>query len=131
MLSRLRYWLRAIVRRSAAEREMRDEMQLHLDRHTDLLVARGMSLADARVAARRAFGNVGVHQEDARDARGVRWFDSTVADIRFAFRAEGDSALTPQRVGQADLAAREHLGTRFVGTEWQRPLGTITNDDDA
>ncbi|MEP6496259.1 MAG: ABC transporter permease, partial [bacterium] len=86
MFSRIRYRLRAILRRSAMEREMRAEMQLHLDRQTELLVARGMSRADARLAARREFGNVGIHQEDARDARGVRWIDSTVADIRFAFR---------------------------------------------
>ncbi len=86
MLTRIRYWFRAIVRRSTLEREMRDEMQLHLDRQTDLLVARGMSLADARVAARREFGNVGVHQEDGRDARGVGWIDSIGADVRFAFR---------------------------------------------
>ncbi len=86
MLTRIRHWLRAIVRRSVVEREMHDEMQLHLERHTDLLVARGMSRADARVAARREFGNVGVHQEDARDARGVGWLESIGADIRFAFR---------------------------------------------
>ena len=75
-----------ILRRSALEREMRDEMQLHLDRQTDLLVARGMTRTDARLAARREFGNVGVHQEDARDARPARWIDSVGADIRFAFR---------------------------------------------
>ena len=86
MLTRIRYWLRALVRRSAMEREMRDEMQLHIARQTELLVARGMSRVDARVAARREFGNVGVHQEDARDARGVRWFESIIADVRFAFR---------------------------------------------
>jgi predicted permease len=68
------------------EREMHAEMQLHLDRHTDLLVARGMSRVDARAAARREFGNVSVHQEDARDARGVGWIESIGADVRFAFR---------------------------------------------
>ena len=72
MFSQLRYWCRAIFRRSALEREMRDEMQLHLDRRTDLLVARGMSRDDARLAARREFGNVAVLQEDARDARPAR-----------------------------------------------------------
>src|SRR5215212_4326469 len=86
MLGRIRYRLRAIVRRSALEREMRDEMERHLDLQTELLVARGMSRVDARLAARREFGNVGVHQEDARDARGVRWVDSIGADVRFAFR---------------------------------------------
>ena len=86
MLGRIRYRLRAIVRRATMEREMRDEMQLHLDRHTELLVARGMSRADARLAARREFGNVAVHQEDARDARRTGWLDSIGADVRFAFR---------------------------------------------
>jgi hypothetical protein len=32
MFGRMRYWLRAVVRRSAMEREMRDDVQLHLDR---------------------------------------------------------------------------------------------------
>ena len=86
MLTRVRHWFRAILRRSALEREMRDEMQLHLDRQTDLLIARGMTPADARLAARREFGNVGVHQDDARDARPARWIDSVGADVRFAFR---------------------------------------------
>ena len=86
MFTRIRYWLRATVRRSAVERELRDEMQLHLDRQIDLLVARGMTRADARIAARREFGNVGVHQENARDIRPARWIDSVGADIRFAFR---------------------------------------------
>ena len=86
MLSRIRFWLRALVRRPALEREMREEMQAHLDRQTALLVARGMSESDARVAARRDFGNVGVHQEDARDTRPVRWLDSIGADVRFAGR---------------------------------------------
>jgi putative ABC transport system permease protein len=86
MLIRVRHWFRAIVRRSALDREMRDEMQVHLDRQTDLLVARGMTRDDARLAARREFGNIGVHQDAARDARPARWIDSFVADVRFAFR---------------------------------------------
>src|SRR5215216_18966 len=86
MLRRIRYRLRALVRRSAMEREMHDEMQLHLDRQTELLVARGMSRADARIAARREFGNIGIHQEDGRDVRGFGWVESIGADIRFAFR---------------------------------------------
>jgi predicted permease len=94
MLSRIVYRLRAIMRRSTMEREMRDEMQLHLDRQTELLVARGLNPADARNAARREFGNIGSLQEDARDARGVRWIDSIGADIRFAFRFFGRKPLS-------------------------------------
>jgi hypothetical protein len=43
MLNRIRYRLRAIVRRSAVEREMREEMQLHLDKRVELLVASGVN----------------------------------------------------------------------------------------
>src|SRR5262245_18704011 len=86
MLTRVLHWFRAIFRRTALEREMRDEMQLHLDRHTDLLVARGMTPAEARLAARREFGNVGAHQDDARDVRPARWIDALGQDVRFAFR---------------------------------------------
>src|SRR5215213_3032712 len=86
MFTQVRHWFRAIFRRSTLEREMRDEMHLHLDRQTDLLVARGMTRAEARLAARREFGNVGAHQDAALDARPARWIDSVGADVRFAFR---------------------------------------------
>ena len=56
MLSRIRYWLRAIVRGSALERDMREEMRLHLDRATDRLTARGLSPDEARLAARSTGG---------------------------------------------------------------------------
>jgi predicted permease len=78
--------LRAVIARRAFERDLQEEMRDHLERHTERLVARGMSPADARLAARREFGNVGVLQEEARDARGARWVDSLVGDVRFAFR---------------------------------------------
>src|SRR4051812_34938554 len=65
---------------------MQDEMRLHLERRVEVLVGRGMSRFDARLAARREFGNVGVHQEAARDARGAQWLDSLAGDIRFALR---------------------------------------------
>jgi predicted permease len=86
IVTRVQRWFRAIFRRSALEREMRDEMQLHLDRQTDLFVARGMTPTDARLAARREFGNIGIHQDDARDTRPARWLDSLGQDVRFAFR---------------------------------------------
>ena len=79
MFTQVRHWFRAILRRSALERGMHDKMQLHLD-------ARGMTRTDARLTALREFGDVGVHQENARDARPARWIDSVGADVRFAFR---------------------------------------------
>jgi putative ABC transport system permease protein len=78
--------VRAIVGGRALDRDMRAEMQEHLERSTERLVERGMSLADARAAAKREFGNVGVLQEQARDIRGARWMHDIPADVRFALR---------------------------------------------
>jgi predicted permease len=73
---------------------MRAEMELHLQRATERLMARGMIEADARFAAKREFGNVGVLQEEARDIRGHRWIEQTIGDVRFAVRHFSRSPLT-------------------------------------
>src|SRR3954464_861092 len=78
--------LRDIMFRGAYDRDVQAEMREHLDRVTDRYVARGMSQSDARLAARREFGNVTVLGEEARDAVGSRWLDELVGDVRFAFR---------------------------------------------
>lgn len=86
MLLRLRGWLRALLRHGRLEREMREEMQFHLDHATERLMARGLDAVEARAAAAREFGNVAVLQEEARDARGARWVGALAGDLRFAFR---------------------------------------------
>jgi putative ABC transport system permease protein len=86
MLLRFRGWLRALVRRDEVEREMQDEMALHLERATERLIARGMSPAAAQAEARREFGNVAYLQHSARDARGVRWIENALQDMRYAVR---------------------------------------------
>ncbi len=78
--------LRSLFRRSAADREMREEMRLHLARATERLIERGLSPEDARLAARREFGNVATLQEEGRDVRGGRWIESFLGDLRFALR---------------------------------------------
>src|SRR6185503_3270961 len=80
------YRLRALFRQGTLDKEMRDEMRLHLERRTEVLVGRGMTPDEARLAARKEFGNVGVLQEEGRDARGTQWLDSLRGDIRFALR---------------------------------------------
>jgi len=65
---------------------MREEMDAHLAQATARLMTRGLSLEAAQLEARREFGNVGVLQEEARDARGARWIESLFGDIRFALR---------------------------------------------
>jgi len=94
MLQTIRARLRAVFRRAALDREMRDEMALHLEQATERLVRRGLSEAEARDAARREFGNVALLQEEGRDARGARWTESCAADVRFALRHFSRTPLT-------------------------------------
>ena len=82
----LRSRVRSIVRRGTIDREMQEEMALHLAEATERLMRRGLSENDARATARREFGNVGALQEEGRDARGARWIESCAGDVRFAFR---------------------------------------------
>lgn len=86
MFDALRVGLRSALRREALERELDEETRLHLDRSTELHMARGLSRAEAEVAARRDFGNLGVIKEEARDARGVRFLDELRRDVRYALR---------------------------------------------
>jgi predicted permease len=86
VIRRFGYWARALLRRSALEREMHDEMQVHLDHRTQQLIAGGLTPGDAASAARYEFGNVGLIEDQARDARGTQTVDSFVADVRFALR---------------------------------------------
>lgn len=83
---RIRATLRALFQRGTVEAEMHDELRLHLERATERLRARGLSEQEARESARREFGNVAVIQEQGRAARGVRWIESVIADLRFALR---------------------------------------------
>src|SRR5688572_28048844 len=86
MLNRFRLALRTVFQRGRLEREMQEEMEAHLAQSAERLQARGLTPAAARQAARREFGNVDSLLEQARDARGMRWLESVLADFRFGLR---------------------------------------------
>jgi predicted permease len=94
ILSAIRAHLRVIFRRGTVDREMREEMALHLEHATERFMRRGLSETEARDAARREFGNVAVLHEEARDVRGARWIESCLADVRFALRHFARTPLT-------------------------------------
>ena len=82
------WWMRladGLFRRSR-EARLSDEIEAHLDQLTDEHVARGLPLADARLAARKAFGGVDQVKEAYRDQRGLSILDALAQDLRFAFR---------------------------------------------
>jgi predicted permease len=86
MLSRIHMWLRATFLRGRFEREMRAEMNAHVERATERLMARGLTHPEAAAEAQREFGVVERLREEARAARGGQWLDAALQDLRFALR---------------------------------------------
>ncbi|KAA6460871.1 ABC transporter permease [Acidobacteria bacterium AB60] len=86
MGSRLRSWLRAVMRRSRLEEGMEAELADHLERLTEDLVRSGLQPAEAARRARIALGPALVHKEGMRASLGLRWIDELGADLRYAAR---------------------------------------------
>jgi len=92
----MRVWLSRlldVILRRSRERRLDEEVQAHLDLLTDEFVAKGLSIADARLAARKAFGGVDQIKERYRDQRGLPFFDTLAQDARFATRLMRKQAL--------------------------------------
>src|SRR5262249_25866662 len=86
MLSRLRTALRALLRRSRAERELDEELRYHIERLTEQNIRMGMNPEEARYAARKSFGGVEQAKERSRDARGTQWIEGLWQDLRYGAR---------------------------------------------
>ncbi len=63
------------------------EVQAHLELETERLIEDGLSPADARDAARRAFGNVTAARERFYEASRWIWIEQFVQDLRYAWRS--------------------------------------------
>jgi predicted permease len=87
LLSDVRFRLRALFRRGAVEREMADELDLHIAIETDRLVRQGLLVDEARRQARLALGGVEQVKEATRDARGLAWLDTFVQNLRWTARS--------------------------------------------
>src|SRR4030095_12686660 len=79
-------WWSRLFRRSRLERDLDRELRDHLERHVVDLTRNGMSEAEARRQAALMFGGVERVKEDCRDARGTRWVDDLVQDVRYGVR---------------------------------------------
>jgi len=86
LLQRWRRRLRALVRKTAVDREMDDEMRFHLDMEAEEAIRAGLAPAEARRRAVLAFGGVQRFREEGREARGVTALDDVAMDLRYAAR---------------------------------------------
>ena len=78
--------LRVLTSRSAADRDLDDEVQHYIEEATEAYVASGLSPAEARRAARREVGNATNVREQVRDNGWESTVGTMVADVRFAGR---------------------------------------------
>lgn len=73
-------------RRRRSDDDFRREVEAHLDLEADRLRAGGLSEAEARTAARRAFGNVTAARERFYESRRIGWLDGLRRDTSYAVR---------------------------------------------
>jgi len=90
---RIEHWLytiplrlRSLFRRNRVEQELAEELQYHLARKTEGLLAQGMTSDDARRAALRSMDGLELRKEQCRDTRGVNLLETLLQDLRFGLR---------------------------------------------
>src|SRR5450432_1252821 len=83
----LRLRLRTLAGRPQVEHELDRELSFHFDQQLEENLANGMTLDEARAAARRSFGGVTQIQEECRDMRRTNQLETIWNDFRYAVRS--------------------------------------------
>ena len=68
------------------DRDLDDEIAFHLRQEEELRAGRGLANPDARIAARRDFGNIAAVKEVTRDMTGWHSLETLVRDLTFGVR---------------------------------------------
>ncbi|HXE64518.1 MAG TPA: ABC transporter permease [Bryobacteraceae bacterium] len=108
---------RALFFRKSAERDLEEELAFHVDMQTRKNIETGLTPAEARRRARIQFGVGDSAKEECRDARGIRFIEDVVQDVRYALRG----------FGRAPLFALGVIGTISLGLGWNTAAFTIFN----
>ena len=82
----LTYGLRRMVHRTKHDRDLADEVEQYFQDATAAFVARGLSVEDARRAARLEAGNINIAKESVISYGWENTITSFLADLRFAAR---------------------------------------------
>lgn len=83
----VRAWLESLLLRRREDDALDEEVAFHLEMETRKLEAEGLDPAEARRRARVRFGGEDRMKERSRDARGTRWVDDFVRDVRLGVRS--------------------------------------------
>lgn len=79
-------WANRLFGRREREKELDEEVRTHLEMAAKDRVERGETAREAKHAARREFGNVGLVKEVTRDVWGWGSLERLVQDLRFGVR---------------------------------------------
>jgi hypothetical protein len=85
--------LRSLFRRDSVEQELDDELKFHLDRHTEMQIAKGLPAEEARREALRAMGGLTQRKEECREMHKTRPLEIIWQDVRYGLRALKSSPL--------------------------------------
>ena len=88
-MATLREWMRRLLgtlRPNPRDRELEDELRLHLDLAREDLLRQGVPPDEASRAVTREAGGLAQAMEDLRDQRGLPWLDDLLRDGRHALR---------------------------------------------
>ncbi len=78
--------IRSLFKRSAADNDLDEELQFHVDQKTQEFISKGFSEKDTRYAALREFDGLQQSKENCRDARKVNLLLDLGQDLRFGAR---------------------------------------------
>ena len=84
--SRLRSWWSVTLRRARMESEMDAELRFHIEAYAEDLMRGGIPRQEALRRARMEFGGIERVKEEGREARGVRFLDELLQDLRHGQR---------------------------------------------
>jgi predicted permease len=112
----MNWWKRLFLRRKL-EDQLERELSFHLEQHVADLIAQGHTPVEARRLARLELGGPQQVKEECRDARGTRWLEDLVQDVRYAVRT------LRKRPGFAAMA----LATIALGTGATTVMFTVIN----
>jgi len=84
-------WARilGLIGRRHHDRDLATDIEAHLDLLAIDYTRQGLSLDDARAAARREFGGIEQMKEAYRDRRGLPWIEEVGRDVRYTMRSLG------------------------------------------
>jgi hypothetical protein len=86
MEPRLSHKLKALGKGAGMDHELNAEVRFHIEMETEKYIRQGMDPEAARTRAFRNFGPMEKHKEEARDSRGISWFEHLVQDLRYGVR---------------------------------------------